>query len=559
MKAARLKPALALALVLGVLACYAQILNHGFIDLDDPLYVIENEHVNTGLGLDNIVWAFTRTHSANWHPLTWLAHMGVVEVFGMKAGAQHALGLGLHTLNTVLLFLVLARLTASPLASAMVAAIFALHPLHVESVAWVSELKDTLAGFFWLTVIWAHAGYARAPSWRRYALVALLFALGLMAKPMLVSLPAVLLLLDFWPLERAGGRLTDRSTWLLVLEKLPLAGLAVASAVVTVLAQGEWGVVNGQALGPRLENALVAYAMYIYKAVVPLGLGVFYPFPEVYPAWKPILAGLGLVMISLAALVAARKKFLAPAVGWLWFLGSLIPVIGLVQVGRQAYADRYTYLPMIGLAIMAVWVARGLIRRFAPNPKAVWAASLIVLALFMGLTIRQAGFWKDTLTLFTHTARVTQNNHMALNLVGETLLEAGQPDQALAWLEEAIAADETDAGSVNLMGSALAMTGQKDKAAAFFRRAVAMEPASPMLNLNYANLLFETRRHAQAERYYARALEIEPENAEAWYFRGLNLAAGHRLAEAITALGRARALEPGNPRYVKALERLGGG
>jgi hypothetical protein len=348
---------IALALVAITLAVYLPVRQFGFVNFDDPDYVSANAHIAHGLTRAAVLWAFTTGYAANWHPLTWLSHMIDVQVFGVNAGPQHLVNLLLHVLNTLLLFGLLHRMTGARGRSAFVAALFAVHPLHVESVAWIAERKDVLSTLFWMLTMWAYVAYVRRPSWARYLGVAIAFALGLMAKPMLVTLPAVLLLLDVWPLGRTGVTRLLRPRRALVLEKLPLFALAAVSSVMTFLVQRRGGAVSTVDQYPwasRVANALVEYVVYLGRMCWPARLSIFYPYSQSLPGWSVAGSLVLLVALSVAVFRAGgRRPYLV--VGWLWYVVTLVPVIGLIQIGTQARADRYTYVPLIGIFIMAAW------------------------------------------------------------------------------------------------------------------------------------------------------------------------------------------------------------
>jgi len=444
--------AIALALAALVLAIYAPVRHFDFVQLDDPAYITENPHVLRGLTLDGVRWAFTTGHAANWHPLTWLSHMLDAELFGVAPGPHHLTSVLLHALNTLLLFGALLRMTGAVWRSAVVAALFGVHPLRVESVAWVAERKDVLSALFWLLTLRAYAGFA-APAepaaprrGRRYALALALFALGLMAKPMLVTLPFTLLLLDWWPL----GRLGRTGAWPLVREKIPFVALAAASSAVTLIVQERGGAVSAVSSEPfalRLENAVVSLVAYLRDMLWPAGLTVIYPFPESVPAWQAAGACLVLGGISLAAWRLARSHPYVP-VGWLWYLGTLLPVAGLVRVGLQARADRYTYVPLIGIFIAVVWGGAELAARAgarfprrpalpAAAPALLAAASILALA---AAARHQVGYWKDNVTLWTRatvlTLRVDEfEAHMSL---GAALAAQGRSGEALRHFAEAV-------------------------------------------------------------------------------------------------------------------------
>ncbi len=494
-------------LVLVTIFAYEPIRFNDFVNYDDDVYVTKNPDVNNGLTGKSILWAFTTSHANNWHPLTWLSHIVDCQLFGLKPLGHHLTNLFLHVLNTILLFLVFKTMTGGVWPSVFVAAVFAVHPVHVESVAWVAERKDVLSGLFWILTMAAYVYYARKPSLRRYLLVAAAMALGLMAKPMLVTMPFVLLLLDYWPLERIQGwALTNDGTlhphksakppyrrgtflsgrsdlsrrseaqteaktdWSLLVEKIPLFFMSGISSVITVIVQHQGKVYSSGETVPiavpitnapltiRISNALVSYVGYIEKIFFPKGLSVLYPHPSLtLPGWQPVVSLLILAAITGAILYAARKhRYLA--MGWLWYLGTLVPVIGLVQVGAQAMADRYTYLPSIGIFIMIAFgvretlskLGRRLVRRSASEvgslgeggwrygKEAIAIATAAAIAVLILCTRVQVRYWRDSTTLFEHALAVTENNFIMQNHLGIELVAQGQLDKAQAHFEEAL-------------------------------------------------------------------------------------------------------------------------
>jgi protein O-mannosyl-transferase len=444
------------SLVLLTLAVYLPVLTHGFIRFDDPVYVTRNPWVQAGLTWDGIAWAFTANVASNWHPLTLLSHMLDCELFGMDPLGHHLTSLLLHTASVVLLFEALRLMTGALWRSAAVAALFAIHPTHVESVAWIAERKDVLSGFFWMLTLLAWAFYVRQPSRKRYAVVALSLAAGLLSKPMVVTLPFVLLLLDVWPLGRK----------IRVKEKLPLFALAAASCVVTVIAQsGAIGMASQFPLRLRLANAVLSYVAYLGKTLVPSRLAVFYPMPTEFPAWKVVGAALLLVLLTVLALRAARYV----TVGWLWFLGTLVPVIGIVQVGGQAMADRYTYLPTIGLFLIAVW---GLPR--IP----VWIPILLALAIGTRLQLRH---WQDSESLFRHAAAVTEGNFIAHLNLAQIHAERGERGPALEHFRKTLEIRPGMWQAQASLGNTLRRWGRPDKALPHLRNAVRLRPNDPRL------------------------------------------------------------------------------
>jgi hypothetical protein len=482
-----------MVLAVVTIAAYWPVLGAEFVNYDDDEYVTENQHVLGGLTLDGAKWAFTMDeNTANWHPLTWLSHMLDCELFGQHAGLHHLTNLIIHTTSAVLLLLVLASMTGSIWPSAFVAAGFALHPLHVESVAWIAERKDVLSGLFWILTMGCYLRYTRAGNRSSYILTLVVFALGLMAKPMLVTLPFVLLLLDYWPLNRFESNPTTslyRKVRHLIVEKIPCFVPMAASCVITYIAQkGGGAVVDIEALsfGTRLSNAMVAYIAYIIKIVWPVGLAILYPFKHI-PMWQAFSAFLSLVFITIAAILwDRRKKYLA--VGWLWYIGTLVPVIGLVHVGSHSLADRYTYISLIGLFMIIAWAVAGLCQSRPALRSAMAVATLLLVAGMFAGTRNQLGYWKDSISLFRHAVEVTENNNFMHNNLAAELANIGQMDEAIVHLRRAVQIDPDIARAHNNLGIALATTGQLDEAIDCYRHAVQIDPkyASAYNNLGLA-------------------------------------------------------------------------
>nr|NIQ74795.1 tetratricopeptide repeat protein [Gammaproteobacteria bacterium]NIQ90679.1 tetratricopeptide repeat protein [Deltaproteobacteria bacterium] len=447
-----------LVLILATSAVYWQVTGHDFVDLDDNVYVYENSHVQDGVTLDSIIWAFTTTSIAYWHPMTWLSLMVDHELYGLNSSGYHLTNLLVHTISTLLLFLVLKRMTGAPWRSAFVAALFALHPLNVESVAWVAERKNVLSTFFWMLTIWGYARYVERPGINRYLLVLLVFGLGLMAKPMLVTLPCVLLLLDYWPLGRfqlgqfgkeAKEQLptfeNQTSHWSqpsrLVLEKVPFLVLSVVSIYLSSLSVKRLGIVittDAVPMSLRVANALVSYVGYIGKMIWPANLAVFYPPPEIVPGWQVAAAGLLLVFVSILVIRAVRlRPYLA--VGWLWYLGTLAPVIGLVRAGLWPHmADRFAYVPLIGLFIMISWGVPEVVARWHYRKIGLATTGAALLSVLMVTTWLQVRYWKNGTRLFEHTLDVTSNNYVAHYTLGNALDRKGRTDDAIKHYQEAL-------------------------------------------------------------------------------------------------------------------------
>lgn len=462
----------AAAIVAASWVAYGQVRHHDFVTFDDPRYVEENDWVKQGLTAEGVRWAMTTTLVANWHPVTWLSHMADVELFGMDPGAHHLVSLVIHLLNSALVFWILQRTTAATGASVFVAGLFALHPLHAESVAWIAERKDVLSTFLGLLAIVAYTRYVDRPSLGRYSAVAILLALSLAAKPMLVTLPVVLLALDYWPLAR------PRPFSRLALEKLPLLVLSAASTAITILAQRGEGAMRSLESVPvsmRLGNALVSYVTYLGKAVWPSGLAVYYPYPSSLSPWA--VAGAALVLAGITSFVVlnARRRPHALA-GWSWYLVTLLPVIGLIQVGEQAMADRYTYVPLIGIFIMAAWGLPTLWRP-APLRTALTTAAAVVVLLALTVTTRiQVGHWRDGFSLFSHALRVTEANALAHQNLGTILNRRKDRDGAIRQYELALEIDPNRADARVNLGVMLLKRGDMEGAEAHFTRVLGTTP-----------------------------------------------------------------------------------
>src|ERR1035437_1061228 len=553
------------------LAAFWPVIHNDFVSYDDRDYVTENPHVLGGLTWANAGWAFQAGHAGNWHPLTWLSHMVDVQLFGLRPGWHHLISLLFHTANAGLLLLLLQGLTGAFWRSACLAALFALHPLHVESVAWVAERKDVLSAFFLLLTLTAYARYAEVQSQgigdgsqapehatrgtqhapRFYLLSLFLFALGLMSKPMLVTLPAVLLLLDFWPLRR----LHSATVWSLVVEKVPFLALSVASSVLTFLVQQSAGAVSSLdalSLGFRLSNALISYVRYAIQMIWPAKLAVFYPLPHEWPAEWVLGAALVLAGLSVLALYRARK---APylAFGWFWYLGMLVPVIGIVQVGQQALADRYTYLPLIGLFVAIVWSAAEIPARWPGTRSWLAVSAATIVAACAVLTWNQTGHWRSSARLFEHALAVTRDNAVAHNNLGVNLLDAGNLAAAEPHFAEAVRIKATYPDGLGNLGLCRARQGHLEEAAELFQRSLKSKPTGSV-HYNYANLLSQLGDLDQAEAHYQAALQLKPGMVEAWYnLRALEAKRG-KTQEAAQDYAAALRIKPD---YVEAHLRLG--
>ena len=497
---------------------FAQTLRYDFVNYDDPRYVYQNTRITSGINFANVAWAFSHIHSENWHPLTTITHMLDYQLHGLKAGWHHFTNVLLHSLAVVLLFVALERMTGALWRSAFVSAVFAVHPLHVESVAWIAERKDVLSAVFFMVTLLAYFHYTRSPSIRRYLIVAIVFALGLMSKPMLVTLPFVLLLLDYWPLGRfdAHRSNTGRQVLQLVMEKIPLIALSAVSSLITFLAQrGAIGWTEQLPMSERITNAFVAYVVYIRQMFWPTELAVFYPHPENrLPIWEVSLALIILVGIMAAAFVL-RKRAPYLVTGWLWYLGMLVPVIGLLQVGWQGHADRYTYLPQIGLYIAVTWALTDLIRSWRFQRTALSAAALIVIGALSWRGWLQTSYWRDSETLFTHALAVTSNNDVALNNLGIIFLDKGQLDDAISKLQAAIDLRPENAPAHDNLAKALLKKGQVAEAMVHYRKFFELEPASVEARNTLGTALIQQGHVREAIDQWQESLAIQPENGNA--------------------------------------------
>jgi tetratricopeptide (TPR) repeat protein len=543
---------LAAALAVATLAVYGQVIGHQFINLDDDIYIRENRMVMGGLTLKGIAWAFTTFYDSNWHPITWLSHMVDSQIFGLNAGGHLLVNALIHVANTLLLFLFLKRVTGARWPSAIVAALFALHPLHVESVAWAIERKDTLSTFFGLLSLLAYARYAEAPSWKQYMLVALWLGLGLMAKPTLVTWPFVMLLLDYWPLRRLEWQPADgigrfaKAGVPLFREKLPLFCLVAASMVVTYLAQSYAGTrafVEASFL-MRLSNALAAYAKYLLLTVWPSGLAVNYPLsPEGVLAWQLAAAVVLLLVITAIAIREARKRpYLIT--GWLWFLGTLVPVIGLVQVGGgRAMADRYYYIPSIGIFIAIIFGLADLAVAWRIGRVTIAAASALVLLILGYLTVLQVSRWRDSVTLFEWTLSVTSNNALIQNQLGVVLNRQGKHDEAIAHFTDALRIKPDYFHALANMGWALGQQGKVAEAISFLQRALTVRPDSADTHRQLGLALARQGKNDEALREFVQA---NPNDFNIRVRLGETLTRQGKLTEAISQLEEALRIKPDN-------------
>jgi tetratricopeptide (TPR) repeat protein len=528
-------------LAAGVLIVYGQVGGFDFIRYDEELYITHNAHVLSGLTYDGFIWALTTLKAGNWHPLTWLSLMLDRELYGTDPGGYHWTSVVLHLAGGLVLFLALSRMTGRPWRSGVVAGLFLLHPLHVESVAWVAERKDVLSGLFWMLGLWGYARYAEKPSAGRYLWVVLFFVLGLMSKPMAVTLPFVLLLLDYWPL----GRMERGAVKRLLYEKAPLFFLSALSSVITFVAQSKGEAVASLQHLPftdRLGNAVVSYALYLVKTVRPVDLAFFYPHPMQWPLGQIFLSGSLLALISLLAWL--RKRSTPPlAMGWLWFIGTLVPVIGLVQVGSQAMADRYSYIPLIGLFIAAVWGSGDAIGRLRFGKVYSFVAGGLLLAALLPVGYLQAGHWRDSAALFKHALEVTEGNYLAHSNYGVVLMDQGRYGEAAGHFLESIRIRPDFAAAHDNMGKIMVLLGRNDEAEAFYREAMRINPRDAGPKRRFAELLQQTGKTEAAIAYYREALLRKPDDPVAHNNLAVALLSVGKADEAIGHLRRALELK----------------
>lgn len=510
-----------LVLALVTLAAFWQLRHHNFVTFDDDLYIYNNHHIKTGLNRENIYWAFTNVHAGGWHPLTTISHMLDCELYGLDPGAHHFTNLLLHTANAILLLLLLNRMTKNFWASAFIAAAFAIHPLHVESVAWASERKDVLSTFFWILTLLAYLRYVERPCISRYLLVLLNFVLGLMSKSMLVTLPFVLLLLDHWPFGRFkfGKNVKDnaakwRHLYRLVYEKIPIFLLSAASCVITFLVERDFGVMNVTEcpLIYRVGNAMVSYVVYIQKMFWPTQLAIFYPHKyDNLPLWQILGAFLLLVIITIVIL-RLKRNYPYLVIGWLWFLGILVPVIGLIQVGDQALADRYTYIPLTGLFIIITFGLTDLLNHLHYRKAILSLTATMVLSVLAIITWHQVRHWRNSLTLYKHATEVVRNNWWAHNNLGISLSKKGNLDKAVYHFNKAIDIKPKYFRAHNNLGNSFKLQGRFDEAVSQYQQALELNPFYIEARNNLAILLSEQNKLDDALEHFQKSLLLKPDH-----------------------------------------------
>ena len=576
-----------LVLTLVTVAVFYQVCSYDFVNFDDAEYIYENPNIQAGITPEAIKWAFTTGRANNWHPLTWLSHMLDWQLFGHNPWGHHLTNLIFHIANTLLLFVVLKQMTRNIWPSAFVAALFAIHPLHVESVAWVAERKDVLSTFFWILTVWAYVRFVRRPKVAGYLLVVVFFVLGLLSKPMLVTLPFVLLLLDYWPLDRLSPKRPKAG---LFIEKIPLFAMALVSCIVTFIVQQKGGAIHSgedYSFFVRLANASISYLQYINKMIWPVRLAMFYPHPgQNISILYAIISAVFLLVVTIFILrfAADRRYFVT---GWFWYLGTLIPVIGLVQVGDQAMADRYSYITLTGLFIIIAWGLPELLGKWPHRKVALWTCSLVVLSALAVCAYLQQRYWKNSITLCEHALKVTKDNYKAHFCMTDMLLEQGRIEEAIRHNTEALRINPNYAKAFNNLGIALRKAGRIDEAIDCYKRAIEIDPdfATAYVNLGYAlaakgkfdeaisvynkalkiapdliqlhiNLgvaLFRSGKSAEAQKEYEKILLIQPQNAVAHNDLGAVLLQQGKFDQAIGHFKQALQI---NPNYINARNNL---
>jgi tetratricopeptide (TPR) repeat protein len=547
---------MAAGLAIVTLMIYSPCYHYEFLNIDDDIYVTKNPHVLGGLTLANARWAFELPspgdplHGGNWHPLTWLSLQFDSSLWGPSAEAFHITNVGLHALASVLLFFALYLLTSAYWTSGMTAALFAWHPLHVESVAWVAERKDVLSAVFWMTTLFAYACYVRRPSWLRYLLMTASLALGLLAKPMLVTLPAVLLLLDYWPLRRTDG-------WrFLLLEKAPLMILAIGACIVTLLAQQSAGAISSLddlPVGIRLQNAVIAYTVYLGKTILPQNLALLYPYARTaYSTLELAAAVLCLALIS-AGSVLCRTRRPYCLVGWLWFLGTLVPVIGIVQVGLQAWADRYTYIPLIGIFIIVSWSLCDIGRKRQLRPVVLGISAAILGGCALG-AVHQLQYWHGSISLWRHAVVVSPRSTEVYNQLGQALAARNHPTAAIDAFKQGLAIDTRNGKLLTNLGKVYAKSRRISEAEQCYRQAITCWDFYGPAHFSLAVLLFDRQQVQEAAQELRQTVKLEPNNAAAHFALGRVLGKLKQYEAAVRELHLGYALEP--DRSIKPGEQL---
>ena len=539
-------PGVCLFLAAIIWVVFGQTLGHEFVNYDDDLYVYENPVVQKGLTWEGFRWALTYGQIGHWHPLTWLSHMLDCQLYGLQAGGHHLTNILLHTATAILLFLVLRQMTGFLWRSAFVAAVFAIHPLRVESVAWVAERKDVLSAFFFMLTLGAYVRYVRRPPSKiRYGVMILLYALGLLSKNMLVTMPFVLLLLDYWPLNRLSG-FSPRVLLRRVAEKIPLFVLAVGSCVATALMPEKVPAEYMLSFALRMENAVVSYVTYLWQMIHPSGLACVYPNPvNDVPLWQ-VAGALGLLLAISGVAWAFRKTHPCLVVGWLWYLGMLIPVIGMVQISYYAHADRYTYLPQIGLYLLLTWAAADLCAGWRHRRVVLGGGATVILVALIFCARTQASYWRNSELLWTHTLACTSDNFIGHNNLGNTLLQEGNMAEAVSHFQKALQIKPGYAEAHNNLGNTLLQKGSVNEAMVHYQKALQIKPDYAEAHYNLGNALLKMGNVGEAIAHFQKALQIKPDYAEAHNNLGNALLQKGNVAEAIIHYQKALQIKPDN-------------
>jgi len=560
---------ISLFLILMIVMIYGQVGSFDFVNWDDGLYVTENVYVQKGLSEEGFIWAFTTSHAGNWHPITWLSHMLDCELYGLNPAGHHYTNIAFHIANTLFLFFILFRMTGALWKSAFVAALFATHPLHVESVAWVSERKDVLSTFFGLLMIGAYYRYIKAPDVKNYLLVILFLSLGLMSKPMLVSFPFVLLLLDFWPLKRIRfknnyDQQSERSAcygskgiFQLIVEKIPLFIIAVIFCILTFIIQRSGGVMvplQALSLKTRIANALISYVSYVLKAIWPQNLAYYYPYSiGTFSVWQICGAILLITSVILGAIYLSRQYPYVP-VGLFWYFGTLVPVIGLVQVSSQAMADRYTYIPLIGLFIVIVWGVPDILKKWHYRKIFPFVSAIIILSALTTRAFFQTSHWKNSIALFENAVKIDENNNHALNNLATALADKGRYDEAFMYLSRTLKMDPQRKDVRMNLANILFIRGKPDEAISKYREILQTDSEDADVHYNLACVLSSQKKYDEAMLHYKETLRIDPEYSKAYYNLGNILLNHGKVKEAITCFAEVIKFSPD---YVQAYNMVG--
>ena len=550
-------------IIFATLSVYLPVKDFDFVVYDDSTYVSNNPIVQAGLTLKNVLWSLTATEASNWHPLTWISHMVDIQIFGMNAGGHHLTSVGFHILNTVLLLLWLNTMTGEFWKSSFVAALFALHPLHVESVAWIAERKDVLSTFFCFLALFTYTHYCQKKNCLQYLLSLFFFVCALMAKPMVVTLPFVFLILDYWPLKRFPELFSKdfsvhdkRVLGALLFEKIPFLAFSFLSCWITLIAQHRTvASVEAFPLIPRIANSIISYTEYLVKMLCPFPLAVLYPYPRMIFLWKVIAS---LFVVLSISFMAIRKLRIRPwlAVGWFWYIGTLAPVIGLIQVGVQGYADRYTYIPLIGLFIMIAWQVPEMAQSWKHKTIALSVSAVGILSILWVLTSFQVRLWENSITLFEHALKSTSENYVAHNNLGFSLAEKGNNDEAIVHYREAIRIFPSFGYGLENLGFILYKQGEFEEAIFHYQNAVAYNSNSERSHYMLGNIYFERKQIENAIIHYAKALKIRPDYVEAMTNLAISLALIGKFDESLALFNEAIRINPNDADARIKMEKL---